>query len=133
MMRSCLSAVCQKSDDPLLPAYVPSIFSFASSPKERKAEQSLGRYESAKRRKEKKNETEAASALLDLACQADDKEDTPLNPPNTACVNTQTDLTAVGLAALEDDYHQRAKELPELCAAKGYPDKKDLKGDDKLL
>ena len=123
----------QKNDDPLSPAYVPSIFSFTSSPKKRKAEQSLRRYESAKRRKENKDEAEAVSALLDLACQADDEEDTPLNPPNTACVNTQTDLTAVGLAVLEDDYHQRAKELSELYGVKGYPDKEDLKGDDKLL
>ena len=30
-------------------------------------------------------------------------------------------------------YHQRAKELSELRAAKGYPDKEDLNGDDKLL
>ena len=100
-MRWYLSAVGQKSDDPLSPA------SFTSSPKKRKAEQSFDRYVSAKRRKENKDETEAASALLGLACQTDDKEDTPLNPPNTACVNTQIDLTAVGLArlgVLAEDY-----------------------------
>ena len=44
-----------------------------------------------------------------------------------------TDLTTVDLAALEDDYRERTKELSELRVAKGYPDQEDLKGSERLL
>ena len=53
--------------------------------------------------------------------------------PNTVYVGTQTDLTADDLIALENDYHQRVKELSEVREAKGYPDKENLKDNDKLL
>ena len=49
-------------------------------------------------------------------------------PPNTVSVGVQTDLTADNLIALENDYQQRVKELSE-----GYPDKDNLKDNDKLL
>ena len=45
----------RKGDDPLSPAYTPSIFSFTLSPKKRRAEQGLERYEASKRRREDKN------------------------------------------------------------------------------
>ena len=42
-----ISAVGRKSDDPLSPAYVPSIFSFTTSQEIREIEQGLERYEAA--------------------------------------------------------------------------------------
>ena len=42
-------------------------------------------------------------------------------------------MTAGDLIALENDYQQRVKELSELREAKGYPDKENLKENDKLL
>ena len=54
-------------------------------------------------------------------------------PPNTVSVGIQTDLTADHLIALENDYQQRVKELSEMRESKGYPDKENLKNNDKLL
>ena len=55
--------------------------------------------------------------------------------PNTTYTDIQTDLTMSDLLALEDDYQQRIKEVSELDAncAKGFPNQKDLKDDDKML
>ena len=78
--------VGQRSDHPLSPAYVPSSFSFTPSPKKRRAEQGLERYEAAKRRREDKDRTDAANALLELASPTDYS---PVYPPNTVCVATQ--------------------------------------------
>lgn len=39
----------KKSDEKDSPAYIPTLFSFVSSPKKRAAKQSIGRYHSAKR------------------------------------------------------------------------------------
>jgi len=47
---NCTHFLGKKSDDKGSPAYVPSIFSFISSPRKREARQSLGRYHSAKKR-----------------------------------------------------------------------------------
>ena len=50
--------LCRKGDDPLSPVYTPSIlFSFTLSPKKRRAEQGLERYEVSKRRREDKDIT----------------------------------------------------------------------------
>lgn len=48
------------------------------------------------------------------------QEETIAYPPNMVCVGIQTDLTVDDLAALENDYQQRVKELSEVCEAKGY-------------
>ena len=50
----------------------PSLFSFTPSPKKRRAEQGLERYEVAKRRRQEKDRTEAADALEALASTTDD-------------------------------------------------------------
>ena len=86
-MLSIVDTVGQKSDDPLSPAYVPSIFSFTPSPKKRKSEQGIERYEAAKRRQEEKDRIEGASNLLTLAGQTGGVE----YPPNTVSVAIQTD------------------------------------------
>ena len=53
---------------------------------------------------------------------------------NTLCAASQTDMTGPDLAAFEKDYRQRVKEVSDLRgSAKGYPNKDDLSGDDKLL
>ena len=58
------TSVGRKSEDPLSPAYTPSLFSFTSSPKKRRAEQGLDRYEATKWRQEEKDRVEAADALV---------------------------------------------------------------------
>jgi hypothetical protein len=66
---------------------------------------SFRRYEAAKRRRESKDTIEAASALLEIGCSTDyDQEEAIVYPPNTVCIGTQTDLTTVDLANLENDY-----------------------------
>ena len=57
----------------------------------------------------------------------------PVYPPNTVSVGIQTDMTANDICALETDYQQRVKEISEIRGAKGYPDKENLKDNDKLL
>ena len=116
----------RKSEDPLLPAYIPSLFSFTPSPKKRRTEQGLERYEAAKRRRDEKDRTEAADGLVALA-------DDVVYPLDTVSVATQTDLTAMVLSALEEDNQRMTTELAEVPVAKGYPSQEDLKGSDKVL
>ena len=52
---------------------------------------------------------------------------------NAMSVGTQTDLTMVDLAVLESGYQQRMKELSKVCSEKGFPDRDNLKNDEKLL
>ena len=115
-----------KSEDPLSPAYIPSLFSFTPSPKKRRTEQGLERYEAAKRRGEEKDRTEAADGLVALA-------DDVVHPLDTVSVATQTDLTSMVLSALEEDNQRMTTELAEVRVAKGYPNQEDLKGNDKIL
>ena len=49
------------------------------------------------------------------------------------CSGTQTDLTALDIAALEADYQQRVKECSQVRDRKGFPDQEDFKADEKLL
>ena len=74
----------RKSEDPLSPAYIPSLFSFTPSPKKRRAEQGLERYEVAKRRRQEKDRIEAADALEALASMTDDVH----YPPDMVTVGT---------------------------------------------
>ena len=107
----------EKSDDPLSPAYVPSIYSFTTNEKKRKAEQDMERYSAAKRRSEIR-ELKSAETLQDFetvnlieandcsneANECSDNEKATI-VSNAKCVHTQTDLTVKSLTALEVDYH----------------------------
>jgi len=126
--------VGRRSDDPLSPAYVPSIFSFTTPRRKRELEQGLGRFQAAKRRRENKENVEDADTLQEVSFTAEHhQEETLVYPPNTVCIGTQTDLTADDLIALENDYQQRVKELSEVREAKGYPEQENLKDNEKLL
>ena len=119
----------RKCNDPLSPAYTPSIFSFTSSPKKRRAEQGLERYEAAKRRREDRDINEATSSSVEFTAGETDV----VNPTYSASVATQTDLTAMVLSAVEEDHQRRTEELTEIRAAKGYPNQEDLKNNGKVL
>ena len=123
--------VGQKSEDAMSPAYIPSVFSFTSSPKKRGAEQGLERYKAAKRRREEKQKTEAACGAADgvVALSSNDI----VYPPDSVTVATQTDLTAMVLSALEQDNQRMTTELKEVHVAKGYPSQEDLKNNEKTL
>ena len=72
--------------------YVPSLFSFATSKEQTKAEKSLQRYE-AKLRNERKKQGEEKR-----------RNEESEYPPNTVFCDTQTDLTSFDIASLEADY-----------------------------
>ena len=114
----------RKSED-----YTPSLFSFTPSPKNRRAEQGLERYEVAKRRRQEKDRTEAADALEALASMTDDVH----YPPDMVTVGTQTTLTVADVTALEEDNQKRIAELAEVHVAKGYPSQEDFKDSEKVL
>lgn len=42
-------------------------------------------------------------------------------------------MTALDIAALEADYHQRVKECSQVSDRKGFPDQEEFKTDEKLL
>ena len=91
----------------------------------------MSRYVAYKRRSESRDRTKA---LLVSECDMDQEKPVEYRP-NTTCTDIQTDLTMSDLLALEDDYQQRIKEVSELDAncARGFPNQKDLKDDDKML
>ena len=98
----------EKSDDPLSPAYVPSIFSFTTNDKKRKAEQDMDRYGAVKHRRENKDSAETSQNSN--SAEANDcsgKEKAIVYPSNIICTHAQTDLTVNSLTTLEDDYRQR--------------------------
>uniref|UniRef100_A0AAV2KNB4 Uncharacterized protein n=1 Tax=Knipowitschia caucasica TaxID=637954 RepID=A0AAV2KNB4_KNICA len=63
----------QKSDDPLSPDYVPSVFAHTKSPAKRRAVQSLEKFKVRQNLKKKKllqsSRSEAAMALLDFSSE----------------------------------------------------------------
>ena len=77
-----------KSDDLQSPAYIPSGFSFTSSPHKRKASHDLLRYEVMKRRKQHKTKLEQ-NEMKDLT----ESHAECMQPSNTVSIGTQTDLT----------------------------------------
>ena len=95
----------RRGDDPLYPAYVPSIFSFTTPRRKRELEQGVGRFQAAKRRRENK-ETYQYDSLPEVITEEHHQESL-VYPPNTVSVGIQTDLTADHLIALENDYQQR--------------------------
>jgi len=81
---------------------VPSIFSFTSIQKKRKAEQDMERYSAAKRRRENKENAETMCENAETTCDVNnvetsiecfDKEDPIPYPSNSVCTYVQTDLT----------------------------------------
>ena len=86
-------------------------------------------YQAVKRRCEKKDKAEALDALLVLSSQSEDI----VYPSNTFCVATQTDLTMVDVAALQEDCQRKTDELAKPCPAQGYPSQEDLQRNEKLL
>ena len=127
-------AVAKKKDDPLSPAYVPSLFSLTPSLKRKVAEQSMNRYTASKRRKEAKVRNEEAVANTDCDAHQPNNLEPEEHQPDIKCSGTQTDLTTSDLLAVEDDYRKRLEELSELRTrhAKAYPEPKDLKNDEKM-
>ena len=70
--RPCMVHICTciytcrcKSDDPQSPAYIPTIFSFTSSPLKRKANRDLLRYQAIKRREQNKAMREEPNMVTD--------------------------------------------------------------------
>jgi len=116
----------KKSNDKTLPAYVPSIFSFISSRRKRKARQSLGRYHSAKRRALIK-EKQATAQLVEAAAQVEGVEN---EVTGSTSLGLQTDLTMVDIEQLElnskeflQDNASRQGEITELkleLVTRGY-------------
>ena len=50
----------------------------------------------------------------DTVPSTDGLKDTVVYPPHTVCTGTQTELTAMDIAALEADYQQRVKECSQV-------------------
>uniref|UniRef100_A0AAV2MI45 Uncharacterized protein n=1 Tax=Knipowitschia caucasica TaxID=637954 RepID=A0AAV2MI45_KNICA len=71
--QSCETGTGQKSDDPLSPDYVPSVFAHTKSPAKRPAVQSLEKFNVRQNLKKKKllqsSRSEAAMALLDFSSE----------------------------------------------------------------
>ena len=77
------------------PAHAPSILSFTSIQKKRKAEQDMERYSAAKRRRENKENAETTCDVNNVktSIECSDKEDPISYPSNSVCTYVQTDLT----------------------------------------
>ena len=88
---------------------MPSIFEFTSSPKKRKADLSMTRYEAAKRRQRCKDKQETGNDLL-----SENKSVAVQTVITSHSVEVQTDFTMVDLAALEHDCQQRLNEIHTL-------------------
>ena len=126
---------------------MPSIYSFTTNEKKRKAEQDMERYSAAKRRSEIR-ELESAETLQDFEtvnlievndCSneanecLDNEKAIIVYSSNAECVHTQTDLTVKSLTALEVDYQERMIEASQHQCTKGYPDEDNLKDNKELL
>ena len=122
--------VGEKSDDPESPAYIPTIFTFTSSPDRMRVERDLLRYEAAIRRRQERERIIAERIANEKVTSADQVDDM-----NVRTVSVQTDLTSAVISGLQCDYQKRTEELVEINSStqKGYPNEEDFKGNDKLL
>uniref|UniRef100_A0A8C2FP22 THAP domain-containing protein 1 n=1 Tax=Cyprinus carpio TaxID=7962 RepID=A0A8C2FP22_CYPCA len=108
----------QKSDDPLSPDYVPSVFVHTKSPEKRRALGSLGKYQVREAMKKKKRQElskrEAARALnlsaeMNALGEAEDNivEEASISEPSVKCdAMCQTDLTSDYTELLEFECQQ---------------------------
>ena len=118
-----------KSDDPQSRAYIPSVFSFISSPLKKKASHDLLRYKAMKRREQHKAELEQDEMKNLTESHAE-----CMQPTNTVSIGTQTDLTMNDIAALEEDYQCRIDEpANQKKVQKGYPSVDDFSRSEKIL
>ncbi|XP_070410399.1 uncharacterized protein [Nothobranchius furzeri] len=113
----------QKSDNPLSPNYVPSVFAHIKSPAKRRALGSLKKYEARQAMKKKKREEssrhEAARSLLNLSAEVSgsvfvaDGEETEKEPANNDIIDNskcdamcQTELTSENIRSLQFECQQ---------------------------
>ena len=125
------SSLGKKSCDPESPSYVPSIFEFTSSPVKRRLVSSEKRYEAVKRRRFEKS---MSQPQVQSESEYSDNDD---QISQFSSVEVQTDLNMDTLAALEEDYEQRSREIKQLTEQKNkigsYPTQENLRNDEKLL
>ena len=124
------SSLGKKSCDPESPSYVPSIFEF-TSPVKRRLVSSAKRYEAVKRRRFEKS---MSQPQVQSESEYSDNDD---QISQFSSVEVQTDLNMATLAALEEDYEQRSREIKQLKEQKNkigsYPTQENLRNDEKLL
>ena len=99
-----------KSNDPLSPAYNPSVFDYVTSPVKRKAEGDIIRYERNKASRKRKFEES-----LKIQCQVTGNTDhEPEVEVSVPAVSTMTVLSMDYISKLEEENHQLRKENSSL-------------------
>ena len=114
-----------KSDDPLSPDYIPSVFSYVGSPDKRRAKRQLERYEqrkhSKRRRLEYAQKSDDAAEGMDVDPTANGvaqthavstrDSTTMTDTPRPVSTTTMTDVTSRYIEALEDECIQSTSKL----------------------
>ena len=106
-----------RSDEKDSPAYVPTLFSFASTPKKHQATQGLERWKTAKRRSEEASNKAELSKIFgeDLPSSLVESSATEVYPDigkdNSVDMSEQTDTTIAELHQLESDNYSRQEEI----------------------
>lgn len=114
----------KKSDDPLSPDYVPSLFNHVKSPQKRRVKRQLERYEQRKSTKKRRLDVieDISSSHSELeqgdSQQGDSRqgigEENETQIPHTADSSTMTDMSARYISALEEECLQVTGEKREL-------------------
>ena len=114
----------KKSDDPLSPDYVPSVFSHVNSPQKRRVKRQLERYEqrrSTKRRLDAVEDISSSHSELQSVMQQGDSqqgegtgEEIETQSLHMADSSTMTDMSARYISALEEECLQATGEKQEL-------------------
>ncbi|XP_056135061.1 peroxynitrite isomerase THAP4-like [Lampris incognitus] len=138
----------KKSDDPLSPDYVPSVFAHMKTPEKRRAQKSLEKYEvreaMRKRKSQESSKTKAARALLDLSAEkngpvlaeAENEATVSDKGTNSKCdAMCQTDLTSEDIESLQYECQQLRGEtftLKEKLKSSDLPEQGSFENNDKL-